>query len=644
MAKRRRNNESTEIVNSTESQDVALSADDEKCPACDDDPTSEPKVKESWVKCDNRKCENQWYHWECAGDESDSLDAIDKWFCPPCRQADPSRRITYKVPARKSSRKHAVLDYANLNGGFIPSDASKWIKKLQGKVIHAERFQRMSGRDVGIEWLESEPETAMLEPMVIEEPDGLGMEMPPADLSVDDITQLVGESTPVEVMDVSSQSNSAGWTMGKWAHYFNLSEHQRDKIRNVISLEISDTKLGATIKPPRLVRELDWVENFWPNTRKGKGHVFPKVQLYCLMGVSNAWTDWHIDFAGSSVYYHILSGSKVFYFIRPTPSNLEAYEKWSGSELQSQTWLGDMVDEVVKITLTEGNTMFIPSGWIHAVFTPIDTIVFGGNFLHSYSARMQLRIRDIEIVTRVPKKFQYPMFVRLCWYVADKYLRDLRSSIYPSPRVLDSLEALADLLVSQVRVLEKAGRNEQDERVDKAAKEVKEAIPSDRIKDPAGLARELRWRVKFARGESSDDEAGQGRMASTPLRADTFSRKRRRTDHDIGPSTGQSVSSVQFRNFKPKVWDEIAQQENSTHFTTRPCGKPMPGEDDWIAAWMKWDGDEERMSVEDDKGTLGLASVQVRRHVATKVRRTAEGLERQRVDRIHEQWTHMPVT
>lgn len=58
---------------------------------------------------------------------------------------------------------------------------------------------------------------------------------------------------------------------------------------------------------------------------------------------------------------------QIFYFIRPTPANLAAYERWSGTELQYQSWLGDMVDEVYKVVLQEGNTMIIPSGWIHAV-------------------------------------------------------------------------------------------------------------------------------------------------------------------------------------------------------------------------------------------------------------------------------------
>ena len=90
--------------------------------------------------------------------------------------------------------------------------------------------------------------------------------------------------------DVATQSNVPGWTLQKWADYFDTEPAKRDKIRNVISLEISGTELADNILPPRLVREVDWVEKFWPNTKKGRGHTYPKVQLYCLMGVAGAWT------------------------------------------------------------------------------------------------------------------------------------------------------------------------------------------------------------------------------------------------------------------------------------------------------------------------------------------------------------------
>ena len=86
-------------------------------------------------------------------------------------------------------------------------------------------------------------------------------------------------------LDVASQSGLSGWTLGKWAEYYHTPVGERDKVRNVISLEISGTKLAEKVLPPRIVRELDWVEKFWPANKKGKGTAWPKVQLYCLMYV-----------------------------------------------------------------------------------------------------------------------------------------------------------------------------------------------------------------------------------------------------------------------------------------------------------------------------------------------------------------------
>lgn len=35
-------------------------------------------------------------------------------------------------------------------------------------------------------------------------------------------------------------------------------------------------------------------------------NITQQVQLYCLMGVRGAYTDWHVDFGGSSVWYNVL--------------------------------------------------------------------------------------------------------------------------------------------------------------------------------------------------------------------------------------------------------------------------------------------------------------------------------------------------
>lgn len=57
------------------------------------------------------------------------------------------------------------------------------------------------------------------------------------------------------------------------------------------------------METPKIVRKLSWVENLWPEEC-----IFerPNVQKYCLMSVRDSYTDFHIDFGGTSVWYHVL--------------------------------------------------------------------------------------------------------------------------------------------------------------------------------------------------------------------------------------------------------------------------------------------------------------------------------------------------
>ena len=58
--------------------------------------------------------------------------------------------------------------------------------------------------------------------------------------------------------------------------------------------------------------------------------------------------------------------------------------------------------------------------WIHAVYTSADSIVFGGNFLHSFAIEKQLQVAHIEDVTHVPSKFRFPFFTELLWHALDR--------------------------------------------------------------------------------------------------------------------------------------------------------------------------------------------------------------------------------
>ncbi|XP_068181762.1 lysine-specific demethylase 2A isoform X1 [Antennarius striatus] len=311
-------------------------------------------------------------------------------------------------------------------------------EKLKCSRFTSELIKQMEGQDFTFEYIQRE---GLREPIVFERRDGLGIEMPDPDFSVSDVKLFVGSRRIVDVMDVNTQKGIE-MSMAQWRRYYETPPSEREKLYNVISLEFSHTRLENLVKRPASVDLIDWVDNMWPRHLKERQRDstnaiidmhYPKVQKYCLMSVQGCFTDFHIDFGGTSVWYHILRGGKVFWLIPPTPQNLEMYENWVLSGKQGDIFLGDKCHDCQRIELKQGNTFIIPSGWIHAVYTPEDTLVFGGNFLHSFNIPMQLNIYSIEDRTRVPTKFRYPFYYEMCWYVLERYLYCLTNISHLTP-------------------------------------------------------------------------------------------------------------------------------------------------------------------------------------------------------------------
>ena len=172
------------------------------------------------------------------------------------------------------------------------------------------------------------------------------------------------------------------------------------------------------MQSPTLVREVDWIDKCWPLDRRARGD-FPQVQKYCLCGMAGSYTDFHVDFGGTSVWYHVLSGQKRFYLVAPTTTNLKAFEQWTCSKSQDAVFFGDVVghENCFQLDLLAGQTLLIPGAWIHAVHTPMDSLVFGGNFLHSFNTVRQLQVYGIEQRTFVGKAYRFPHFKLVNWFV-----------------------------------------------------------------------------------------------------------------------------------------------------------------------------------------------------------------------------------
>ncbi|KAL7544171.1 hypothetical protein ACHAWF_007555 [Thalassiosira exigua] len=392
-------------------------------------------------------------------------------------------------------------------------------------------------------------------------PSELGLRLPrPSDVNdskftYEHVSQLVGPYRTVQVLDCATQLTTE-YTLEEWAEYMAAPEEERTRVLNVITLEVSDTPLGELVTEPTFARELDFAKLHWPKTRedvrrlsaaKGENGAEasgsslspedaskqtersnqqteqveeleerlerlkgdrPRVSKYCLQSAAGSYTDFHVDFGGTSVWYHVCFGKKAFYFVEPTEKNLRIYARWAtgksgksgaagggaGRGGPGHSFLPDLIraagGRTYEVSLDAGDTLFIPSGWIHAVYTPVDALVFGGNFLHRHSLEMQLRIHNLERKMKVGRTYRYPHYRTLMGYAARDFLVECRGLLpkrnRPGTRA--------------------AGRAGSDDALAEAASE---AHPARVLRGYAALAREmLRWTGTAGR-------AGRRRIGST---------------------------------------------------------------------------------------------------------------------------------
>lgn len=322
-------------------------------------------------------------------------------------------------------RKNRRYNETNDEDGERKFDLAEQIKSKRFDQIREKHLQELPGEAITLHLIQK---NGFEKPILVTKPNGLDLRVPPKSFLVRDVRNCVGHQRIIDVMDVKTQKNIE-MSMKDWCKYY--ESKNRDRLLNVISLEFSHTKLDELVESPLIVKLLDWVDLVWPkflkqsqtdSTNTINRMKYPKVQKYCLMSVKGSYTDFHIDFGGTSVWYHILRGKKIFWMVPPTELNLQVFEEWTLSGMQQDVFFGDTVEECFRVELSAGNTFFIPSGWIHAVYTLEDSLVFGGNFLHSFGIENQLKVSKIEDATKVPVKFRYPFYTEILWYVVQHYV------------------------------------------------------------------------------------------------------------------------------------------------------------------------------------------------------------------------------
>ncbi|XP_053324986.1 lysine-specific demethylase PHF2 isoform X2 [Spea bombifrons] len=420
------------------------------------------------IECDACK---DWFHGSCVGVEEDEAPDIDIYHCPNCEKTHGKSTLKKK----KNWHKHDTGQATDVKP--VQNGSQVFIKELRSRTFPSAEdvVTKLNGAQLTVEYFE---DTGFTEPILVPKKDGLGLAVPAPTFYVSDVENYVGPERVVDVTDVTKQKDCK-MKLKEFVDYYYSTNRKR--VLNVTNLEFSDSRMSSFVEAPEIVKKLSWVENHWPDDAL---LAKPKVTKYCLICVKDSYTDFHIDSGGASAWYHVLKGEKIFYLIRPASANISLYERWQSASNHCEMFFADQVDKCYKCTVKQGQTLFIPSGWIYATLTPVDCLAFSGHFLHSLSVEMQMRAYEVERRLKIVSLTQFPNYETACWYVGrhllEKFKALHKSGKQPAPHLVQAAKILNGAFRSWTK------KNALLEHEDELPEHFK---PSQLIKD---LAKEIR--------------------------------------------------------------------------------------------------------------------------------------------------------
>ncbi|XP_054982612.1 lysine-specific demethylase PHF2 isoform X4 [Sorex araneus] len=432
------------------------------------------------IECDACK---DWFHGSCVGVEEEEAPDIDIYHCPNCEKTHGKSTLKKK----RTWHKHSPGQTPDVKP--VQNGSQLFIKELRSRTFPSAEdvVARVPGSQLTLGYME---EHGFTEPILVPKKDGLGLAVPAPTFYVSDVENYVGPERSVDVTDVTKQKDCK-MKLKEFVDYYYSTNRKR--VLNLTNLEFSDTRMSSFVEPPDIVKKLSWVENYWPDDAL---LAKPKVTKYCLICVKDSYTDFHIDSGGASAWYHVLKGEKIFYLIKPASANISLYERWQSASNHSEMFFADQVDRCYKCTLKQGQTLFIPSGWIYATLTPVDCLAFSGHFLHSLSVEMQMRAYEVERRLKLGSLTQFPNFETACWYMGKHLLEAFKGSHKSGKQLPPHLVQGAKILNGAFRSWTK--KQALAEHEDELPEHFK---PSQLIKD---LAKEIRLSENASKAARSD--------------------------------------------------------------------------------------------------------------------------------------------
>ena len=239
-----------------------------------------------------------WFHASCLRLGNIAVQTIDKYHCPKCSLLcgpSISKPITNshrynrtEINAAKLPKQIGTKDFVEelLRNRLIP-DANDEVTAF---VDHGGALTLPFLNQMGFS-----------KPIVVGEPEGLGLLLPEPEFGIQDVPDHLDNEFQIDVIDVYSQDTTL-MDVREFCDAFKLPENERNSPLNCLSLEVSSQPMGEKVQPPLVARKLCWVNNVWPQNAVWSSSP-PQVQKYCIMSMKNAFTGGLLH---SSLYLYML--------------------------------------------------------------------------------------------------------------------------------------------------------------------------------------------------------------------------------------------------------------------------------------------------------------------------------------------------
>lgn len=389
-------------------------------------------TEHQYVVCNN--CQ-RLIHLECANLLLYQAKEIYIFYCQFCRPYTGPSIVKTSTNSHRHDRNEDNSDMLPIQTGT--PDFINYLKKNTSLIEPKPgEMRKMRGQQLTVKELVI---SGFDKPILIESKDGLEISTEQK-FTVDTLMQYYPAEHCVEVTEVTRQIKVNLKLTYLLAQFAIIPTNRQDVF--ALKLDLSqNTKLNDSFEPPRIVRKLSWVDQYWPNVP-----FKPALSKYCYFFMENSFTDFHIDFGGTSAWYHVMNGEQIFYLVEPTKVNLDFYQEWVKSSTK-ETIFFTKAEKMFKTKVSTGQTIFIPNGWIYATLSMKDSLVFGGYFLHSLSISTQLNIYDYLQKLEMPE-FEFPSYELTNWYAAPNILKMARESFKNQPprHLSEGIEALVEKL------------------------------------------------------------------------------------------------------------------------------------------------------------------------------------------------------